>query len=277
MPLPVPVLDHVVVNVQGRLDEAEERYRRLGFALTPRGLHTLGSSNHLAVFGNDYLELLGLPAGGTRRELMDWPVGLNAIVFGAEVPGQVHTAMVDAGLPCDGPQQFSRKVTLPGGVVRDAVFRTVRLRPEVTPAGRLYFCTHATRDLVWRDEWRRHPNGALGVSRIVLAAADPAAEADLFATMFGPTAVTRVSGAYRVAVGLAGIDILTPSAVRERLGEATPDGGGREAWLAALVLRTVSLETAALALRDIRGVQFAADAVTVPAAAAMNVALRFIA
>ena len=55
---PVPTLDHVVVNVRDRLDEAAATYGRLGFTLTPRGYHTLGSMNHLAIFGTDYLELI---------------------------------------------------------------------------------------------------------------------------------------------------------------------------------------------------------------------------
>ena len=33
---------------------------------------------------------------------------------------------------------------------------TVRLMPGTVPDGRLYFCHHFTRDLVWRDEWRHH-------------------------------------------------------------------------------------------------------------------------
>jgi catechol 2,3-dioxygenase-like lactoylglutathione lyase family enzyme len=36
---PVPTIDHVVVNVRDRIDEAAETYRRLGFTLTPRGYH----------------------------------------------------------------------------------------------------------------------------------------------------------------------------------------------------------------------------------------------
>ena len=47
-----PVLDHVVINVMGRLDEAAAQYQRLGFQLTERGYHTLGSSNNLAIFGD---------------------------------------------------------------------------------------------------------------------------------------------------------------------------------------------------------------------------------
>ena len=46
-----PVLDHVVINVMGKLDEAAAQYGRLGFQLTERGHHTLGSSNNLAIFG----------------------------------------------------------------------------------------------------------------------------------------------------------------------------------------------------------------------------------
>ena len=42
------------------------------------------------------------------------------------------------------------------------MFRTVRMQPGVVPAGRVYFCHHFTRHLVWRDEWRRHPNGVVG-------------------------------------------------------------------------------------------------------------------
>jgi len=37
--LPTPTIDHVVINVQDRLDEALETYRRLGFTMTPRGYH----------------------------------------------------------------------------------------------------------------------------------------------------------------------------------------------------------------------------------------------
>jgi len=63
-----PVLDHAVINVMGKLDEAAAQYTRLGFQLTERGHHTLGSSNNLAIFGTNYLELLGyLPGRETMR------------------------------------------------------------------------------------------------------------------------------------------------------------------------------------------------------------------
>ncbi len=56
-------LDHTVINVRFDMDRAEGLFRNLGFFLTERGYHSLGSINHLMMFGTDYLELIGLPAG----------------------------------------------------------------------------------------------------------------------------------------------------------------------------------------------------------------------
>ena len=158
MPLPIPTLDHVVVNVRDRIDEGAETYRRLGFTLTPRGYHTLGSMNHLAMFGTEYLELIAAPAGDVRRaEILTSPEGLNGLVWGTEDSDGTYQALRAAEVPVEPPQQFSRPVALPDGA-HDATFRTVRLAAGTTPAGRLYFCHHLTRGLVWRDEWRHHAN-----------------------------------------------------------------------------------------------------------------------
>ena len=53
-------IDHVVVLVRD-LDKAQQAYARMGFTLTPRGFHTLGSQNHCLMFGGDYVELLAVP------------------------------------------------------------------------------------------------------------------------------------------------------------------------------------------------------------------------
>ena len=72
---------------------------------------------------------------------------------------------------------------------RDLPHRT--LSAGTVPAGRIYFCHHFTRDLVWRDEWRHHANGAIGVARAVIAARDPSVLGALFARMFGEDAVRQ--------------------------------------------------------------------------------------
>ena len=166
MALPVATLDHVVINARDDMDRAADVYRRLGFTLTERGYHSLGSMNHLAMFGTDYLELIAIPNGATsgRLDLLDYAFGLNGLVFGTEDSAATYTALHGAGVPIDPPVEFTRPVKV-DGQMRDARFRTVRMKAGIVPYGRVYYCHHFTRDLVWRDEWRQHGNGAVAVAR----------------------------------------------------------------------------------------------------------------
>jgi hypothetical protein len=279
MTLPMPTLDHVVVNVHDRMDEAQAIYGRLGFSLTPRGYHSLGSVNHLAIFGTDYLELIGTPpGGGGRKDILGWPMGLNGLVWGTEESAQVAAALQAAGVACSAPNEFTRPVELPQSA-RDAVFRTVRLPNEATEAGRMYFCHHLTRDLVWRDEWRRHANGTVGVLEAVIAAEDPARLGGLFGRMFGAEAVRAIAGGVRLAVGLSRFDVVDPRELSARFGAAAAPALGRREWMAALVFRTQGLDMAEAALRA-GGVALAArtpDRVLVGPEQTMGVTLAFVA
>lgn len=275
--LPVPTLDHVVVNVRDRIDAGLATYRRLGFTMTPRGYHTLGSMNHLAIFGTEYLELIAAPAGDTRRaEILASPEGLNGLVFGTEDSAAVYAALHAAGAPVEPPLEFSRPVELSDGS-RDATFRTVRLTPGTVPAGRIYFCHHFTRDLVWRDEWRHHANGAIGVARAVIAARDPLMLGALFTRMFGESAVRRTGSGCSLAVGLSRFDVITPAALTDEFGDAAAAADGRSEYMAALTIRTLSLEVAADALGSgcVGGVRRDAERIVVPAAEAFGVTLEF--
>ena len=272
---PTPLIDHAVVNVGDQMDEAVDIYGRLGFALTPRGRHTLGSINHLAMFGTDYFELLGVPKGeAVAANVIAESEGLAAVAFATENADGVHAALTEAGVGVMAPLSFSRPVALPDGA-RDAAFRVLRVAPEATQAGRLFFCQHLTRGVVWRDEWRRHPNGALGVLGVVVAARHPDALGTLFAGMFGAAAVVKRPGGVRLLAGLASIDVLTPGQVAQRYGDAASLPHGRDAAMVALVLRIAAVDRCAAVLRQggIAGVEVTAERVLVPAAAAMGVAL----
>ena len=155
MTLPVATLDHVVINARDDMDRAADVYTRLGFSLTERGYHSLGSMNHLAMFGTDYLELIAVPkdAKSGRLDLLTYSPGLNGLVFGSEDSAITYAALAKAGVPVDPPSEFTRPVKV-DGAERDARFRTIRMKAGVVPYGRVYYCHHFTRDLVWRDEWR---------------------------------------------------------------------------------------------------------------------------
>ena len=276
--LPLPIVDHVVVNLRERIDAGEAVFQRLGFTLTPRGFHTLGSTNHLAVFGTDYIELLAAPAGAAgRHEFMAAPEGLNALVFATEDSAATYARLQAAGLPVGPPLEFSRPVVLAQGT-RDAVFRIVRLLPGAAAPGRFFFSQHLTRNLVWRDEWRRHPNGTLGIARVTIASRDPGTLATLFTRLFGIEAVRQRADGCSLLLGLATCDVTTPEAVRAAFADAAPPDDGRTEFMAALTLRTNSLDQAAAALAA-GGVtaRREPERILVPATAAFGVTLEFIA
>jgi hypothetical protein len=245
-----PMLDHVVINVMGRLDEAAAQYGRLGFQLTARGHHTLGSSNNLAIFGTNYLELLGyLPGRETMRaDLWAHPAGLTGLVFKSIDADLVYATMKGHGVPVHEPMSFARPVELPGGG-QDARFKVIRVSGDEVQNGRTFFCHHDTPELVWRPEWQSHANGATEIVEFVIASQQPARTAALYERMFGPGLLTPTSGGVLFRAGAATVLILEPAAVAARYAEAaltSPDGADR---MVAVIFKVKSLD----APRDVFG------------------------
>ncbi len=276
MPLPPPVLDHIVIDVRDRMDEAARVFARLGFQLTPRGHHTLGSMNHLMMFATDYLELLGFGDGGAARpELAPFPIGLNGLVFKTDDADRAHAHALGAGLPILPVQSFSRPVELDGGRT-DARFRTTRLDPAKIAMGRVYFCEHRTPELVWRPEWQAHPNGARAVSRVVVASPAPRQTASLFESLFGVDSIAEQHGKCTLPAGAARVELMRPGAIAAEFGAAASEPSGRTEYLAAVELQVESIADTGGFLRDIPGVRIEPRRVVVPASAAFNTTLAFV-
>lgn len=270
-----PVLDHVVIDVRDRIDEAMRCFQSLGFQLTPRGRHTLGSVNHLAMFATDYLELLGFARDGAiRPEIMRFPIGLNGLVFKTADAEMIHDQAAAAGLPILPVQSFSRPVALDSGT-QDARFRTTRLDPAQVAMGRVYFCEHRTPDLVWRPEWLTHPNSACAIARVVVATADPRRTAGLLRGLFGDNAVADRNGRQIITAGATQVELSTPDAVAGELGEMAAEAAGRTEYMAALGIRVRSLPAAGECLRSIPGLRVERHRLVVPAEAAFNTAIAF--
>jgi hypothetical protein len=275
MTLPSPFLDHVVIDVRDRIDEAMRCFASLGFLLTPRGHHTLGSVNHLAVLTTDYLELLGFAEeGATRPEIARFPVGLNGLVFKTGNAEAVHRQGEAAGLPVLPVQSFSRPVTV-DGATRDARFRTTRLDPSKVAMGRVYFCEHQTPDLVWRPEWQTHPNGARAIARVVVATRDPHRAAVLFRDLFGGNAVADHEERCVMAAGTAQVELVPQDIAAAEFGEAAADPAGRGEYMAALGIKVRSLPAVAQLLRSIQGVHVEPRRLVVPAGVAFNTTIVF--
>jgi hypothetical protein len=141
--------------------------------------------------------------------------------------------------------------------------------------GRVYFCEHQTPDLVWRPEWRTHPNGAAAISRVVVATADPPRTARLFRDLFGGDAATERDGRYVIAAGTAQVELTPPDGVAAEFGDAAAEPAGRAEYMAALGIRVRSLSWAAQQLRLIPGLGVEPHRLVVPARAAFNTTIVF--
>lgn len=275
---PQPALDHVVINVGPQLDDAAAQFRRLGFQLTERGHHSLGSSNHLAIFDNNYLELLGYEPerGNLRRDLWQSPIGLSGLVWKTNDADAVYEHLQQQQLADTPPGSFFRPVTLPDGSETEARFRTVRLHADRVPNGRSFFCQHLTPDAVWQSAWQKHPNGVTQIREFVIAADRPGQAAEVYLQLFPSVTLQETDRGERIIdAGVARIRFVPTDVAQAEFGNLPKDYNG-SARMVALSLHSTSLEQVKESL--LRGdVPFYEDrlGIRVDADNAFQLALRF--
>jgi len=275
------LLDHLVVDVRDRMEEGMRRYQALGFQLTPRGRHSLGSANHLMMFGADYLELLGTdsPDVPLRPDIAGFPIGLNGLVFKGRDASTLQAQQAARGVPVQGVVSFFRPAEFPDGTKADAKFQVVRLDLAAAFDGRTYWCEHLTPQHVWRPEWQIHPNGAQAITRVLISVRDPARQVSLFTRMFGAGAMAEGPNGRRcLRCGDAVVEFAPHAAVAAELGDAAPDPAGRGDYLAAVSIRVTDVARAGAVLREggVEGVTETEGGLLVPAAAAMNATIAFV-
>jgi hypothetical protein len=229
-------LDHVVINTLFDMDRAANLMSQLGFTLTPRGTHSLGSINHLMMLEHDYLELVGLPSGTDvlRKDVLESPRGLNGLVFQASDIDACQSLPRDSGLAMLEPQSFSRPVTI-DGVEHLARFRTVRTAPELFEAGRVYYCQHYTPELVWHRPWMSHPNGVRGLSELVIVTSNAEIDVPRYAKAAQSPAERRGDDWAIALLNGFRLTLISPARYRERYGERCVEADGRRSFFGAIV------------------------------------------
>lgn len=218
-------LDHVVILVKD-LDRARDTYSRMGFTLTPRGLHSLGSQNHCVMFMRDYLELMALPvppppAFQYFAEFLAKGEGAGALALASEDALAAREELVKSGVAAEPALALSRPVENLG----EARFTLVQLPTASTPGFRSFLCQHHTRDTVWRPETLQHRNGASGIESVVVATSDPAIYGTLFEGLPVSFSRTDVAKTRRGGPAIAALRIRV--ADKARAAAALKEGGFR--------------------------------------------------
>ena len=232
-------IDHAVILVDD-LERARDTYTRLGFTLTPRGKHSLGSENHCIMFERDYLELMALPAKPPPAlqyfaDFLSNGEGVGALALATDDAAAAYAELTQAGIGAEAPLALSRPV----GNLGEARFTLVQLPPTQTPGFRSFLCQHHTREIVWRPEYQRHALGAQGLDAVFVSAPDPA----LYAALFGrlPVEFLRAPVAAVTALRIRVAD-------RARAAEVMRRGGFSPAALADGSLAVAAGEAHGVAL-----------------------------
>lgn len=262
---PITRLDHIIVAVKN-LDTAATSWRKLGFTLTPRGLHEgKGTGNHCIMFPNSYIELLGIvddigTKGRLAQRVNERGEGGMGLAWGADDADKTCAALRAAGVEAEDPNDLSRPLDLDG--TRHTVkFRNIMLPKLDLPGTMQFVCTHVTPELTRaRREWMLHPNGATGIAEVLIAANDIATARSQLA----PAAPSNTK-----------ITITSRQDIARRFGEETLKGAPAEG-IVAITIRVNELDAAGAMLSMGRVPhKESRHNVTVPATAATGAVLEF--
>jgi hypothetical protein len=191
-------LDHVAHFVSDP-ERAGRALARAGFAPTPVSIQVnpdpaggppkpTGTGNVTCMLDRGYLEILFKTADTPLSRELDAAIaryrGVHLAAFAVADAAATHARLGEAGFQTRPLVNMQRPVgTADGEGI--AAFSVVRLSPGEMPEGRIQALTHRTEHTVWQPRWLEHPNGARGLTGIVIAEADTDEAAARFRRFLG--------------------------------------------------------------------------------------------
>ncbi|MEU7835363.1 VOC family protein [Nonomuraea sp. NPDC049129] len=265
-------IDHSVLYTTD-MDTTAATYEALGFTLSPLSMHLgstrpggerepMGAGNRCALFGGNYLELLGLFGDGSVdpwhiRPLIAQYEGLHGNSFGCADAAVTEERLRAAGLSSSGVLPLQREVETPDGTAT-ARFQAIHLERALTPEGLVHAACHLTPELIHQPRYLRHANGATHLESVLLVVddSDLAATVQRYARILD---VTPVADGPRQVLRLAlgQMEIVPVSGFAEVLpGEdvpALPYMAGQTVAVADLAAARTLVEGNGFATRDLPG------------------------
>jgi catechol 2,3-dioxygenase-like lactoylglutathione lyase family enzyme len=287
----LPGIDHPLILVRD-IEAVRAFYARLGFTLTPVGLHPWGTSTSVAVLERSALELMGLydeslidrmEVGGFRfgshmRDALAAREGMALVALHSQDTQADGAAFAARGVASQGPILFRRKVKPPGRDWDEAVVSLWMLVDPALPRISHFLARQHRPELLWVPEWMRHANGARRIAAVTYLADDPAPAIDRLRRMFGEAEATPAGHGF--ATGQGAFRVMRPDQwATEYPAVPCPAVTPGEACGVAIDVAVADLATAGEVLRAA-----AVDTIATPSgpvirdiAAAGNIVLRLVA
>ena len=200
-------LDHVGHFVRDP-QAASDALARAGFAPTPPSVQTnpdpaggtarpTGTGNVTAMLARGYLEVLFKTADTPLGQELDAALarypGLHLAAFAVDDATDAHQRLRQQGFRVRPLVDMRRPVETDDGFAT-AAFTIARVEPGEMREGRIQILTHRTEHAVWQRRWLSHPNGAIGLSGVIIAVADVEETAARFARFTGRDAMSQGCG-----------------------------------------------------------------------------------
>ncbi|WP_252509686.1 VOC family protein [Thalassospira sp. TSL5-1] len=194
----IRAIDHLVLCVQD-LDTACDRYRKLGFRVTPKAVHPFGTGNALVQLDGMYLELLAVldpeligpdeldqpfSFAVYNRNFLRLREGMSMLALQSQDARADRAAFLQAGAAVPEVFDFARKGETPDGKQVDLAFSLSFASHPLLRHGVCFSCQHHhPAENFYFSEYQSHPNSAVAIDQVFLTHWAAEAVEEFFSSM----------------------------------------------------------------------------------------------
>lgn len=226
-------IDHLLTYVPD-LGSAGALFERMGFYLSPVShIESMGIANRMILMQPqsagqaNFIELMSPYDRGilpmAMQAVLSGDAGIRSMVLVAPEIEAFHGLMLEQGFESAPPAHAKREWKIPGEA---SVFPEFDVIFPVDMALRFNACKYYNLHLYLREDWTRHPNGALRITKVLAIAENPS-EFEVFSRLFGYDGQGGENGSRVYPSGDITLEILRPETVHKRFGVELPHAGAQ--------------------------------------------------
>ena len=224
-------IDHLVLATND-LDAAGAFYEHLGFKVGTRNRHPWGTENRIVQFPGSFLELITVGEGADIpphgegvfsfgafvRDYLDTFEGLAMLVLGSKDALADNADFKKSGIGGFEPFFFERKGVRPDGTPVEVSFSLAFAKNALTSDAGFFVCQQHRPENFWNIAAQQHPNGAVGISEVMMIAENPADHAEFLSHFTGQREMQSTSAGLSVDTGRGIITVMSEASAAFRLG-----------------------------------------------------------
>jgi catechol 2,3-dioxygenase-like lactoylglutathione lyase family enzyme len=228
-------LDHIVHAVSD-LDATAALYRRLGFTVGARNVHSWGTHNHIVQLPGFFVELLtvaepeqlggeGFAAlfGRFNQTFLKSQQGLSFLMLESQDAAADAREFAAAGIAASGVLTFEREGTRPDGSRLKVGFSLAFARDAGAPAIGFATCRQHNPENFWNPSLQQHPNRTNAVAGAVIVAENPSDHHIFLSAFTGERELLATSSGVSAHTSRGELQIMDAAAFRSHFGVAPPD------------------------------------------------------